>query len=261
MTPPHDLAELVRNGKPVRGFWINLSDPAIAQIAAIAGYDWVMIDTEHNPLTESDVQGMLYAVAGHKTAAVVRIRSNREEHVKWVLDAGASGIIIPCLRDGGDAREAVAICKYHPLGRRGFGPNRATGFWSNSSYVRTANERVMLIGQVELASAISDIDQICGTPGLDAIWIGPGDLAQSLGHPGEPDHQDVSVAIDQIISAANAYRMPWGIPVGSAADYKRYVSKGAVLLTVGSDTRLLRMGTENLIASLKKSEADEPNNN
>lgn len=261
MTPSRHLAELVRSGKPVKGFWINLSDPAIAQIAAIAGYDWVMIDTEHNPLTESDVQGMLYAIAAYETAPVVRIRSNREEHVKWVLDAGASGIIVPSLRDAGDAREAVAICKYYPLGRRGFGPNRATGFWSNSSYVRTANERVLLIGQVELASAIRDIDQICGTAGLDAIWIGPGDLAQSLGHPGEPNHQDVFDAIDQIISAANAHRMPWGIPVVSAADYERYVARGAVLLTVGSDTRLLRMGTENLIASLRNSKEDEQRNN
>ena len=253
MVPSPRLAQLVGSKKPACGFWINLADPAIAEIAAIAGFDWIMIDTEHNPLTESEVQAMLYALGRYPTAGVVRIRSNREEHVKWVLDAGASGVIVPSLRDAADAREAVKICKYHPLGQRGFGPNRASGFWSNADYVRTANERILLVGQVELVSAVNDIDQICGTAGLDAIWIGPGDLAQSLGHPGQADHPEVSAVIDSVIAVANARRMPWGIPTASTADYKRYVARGAVLLTLGSDTRLLRNGTANLIASLRDS--------
>ena len=244
------LAQLVRSRQPACGFWINLTDPGIAEIAAIAGYDWIMIDTEHNPITESEVQAMLYAVAGFPTTPVVRIRSNRDEHVKWVLDAGAGGIIVPSLRDAADAREAVAICKYHPLGRRGFGPNRASGFWSNADYVKTANERVLVVGQVELASAVNDVDAICEIAGLDAIWIGPGDLAQSLGYPERPDHPEVCAAIDRIIHAAIAHKMPWGIPTASAVDYQRYVARGAVLMTLGSDTRLLRAGTVSLVASV-----------
>ena len=242
------LACLLRERKPALGFWINLSDPAIAEIAALAGYDWVLIDTEHNPLTEAHVQGLLYAVNGSDVTGMVRVRANREEHVKWVLDAGAGGVIIPSVEDAADARHAVEICKYHPLGRRGYGPNHASGFWSRTTeYLANANRDILLICQIELASAVAEVEEICQIEGIDGIWIGPTDLAQSLGHLGDPAHPDVRAAVDKVIETANALGKPWGIPVGTLPDLERYIGRGGQVMVMGSDTRMLRVGTTEIV--------------
>jgi 2-keto-3-deoxy-L-rhamnonate aldolase RhmA len=247
------LARLIQQKRPAAGLWINLSDPAIAELAGIAGYDWVMIDTEHNPITEAHVQGLLYACSAFDMTPVVRVRSNSEEQVKWVLDAGAGGVVIPSMRDAADARHAVEITKYHPLGRRGFGPNHASGFGARSlEYLQSANSDVLLIGQVELASAVAEIDAITQIEGLDAIWIGPADLAQSLGHPGRLDHPDVRSAISRVIEEAQQHQKPWGIPTGTQEDFESYVRRGGLVMTLGSDTRVLRGGFENLSNQAKQ---------
>lgn len=247
------LARLIHERQPGIGLWINLSDPAIAELAGIAGYDWVMIDTEHNPMTEAQVQALLYACSGFDMTPVVRVRFNSEEQVKWVLDAGAGGVVIPSMHDAADARHAVEITKYHPLGRRGFGPNHATGFGSRSvEYLRTANSDVLLIGQVELASAVAEIDAIAQIDGLDAIWIGPADLAQSLGHPGQLGHPDVRNAISQVIESAHRHHKPWGIPTATPDDFENYVRRGGIVMMLGSDTRVLRGGFENFSNKAKE---------
>jgi len=245
------LAKLVAERKPALGFWMNLGDPAIAQIAAIQGYDWVMLDTEHNPLTETQVQAMIYALGQYEVTPVIRVRANREEHVKWVLDAGAGGIIIPAVRDAADARLAVSISKYAPLGRRGFGPNRASGFWSNPNYTAAANHEIMLICQIEVASALAEVEEICRIPGIDAIWIGPGDLAQSLGHLGNPAHPDVRAATDKIVETANRCHKPWGVPAATVDEYRRWVARGGLLMTLGSDTRILAARAGELVAQAR----------
>ena len=155
MRPSNRLARLLRENTPAVGMWINMCDPAVAQIAAIAGYDWVMIDNEHNPFNESQVQGLMHALGGHDVTPVVRVRANRTEHVKWVLDTGAGGLVIPSIRDAADAAEAVRITKYHPLGARGFARNRVTGvFIDDEGYVAQANRDIVLICQIELGSAV-----------------------------------------------------------------------------------------------------------
>jgi 2-keto-3-deoxy-L-rhamnonate aldolase RhmA len=210
-----------------------------------------MVDSEHNPLTEAQVQAIIYAASAYDTTIVVRVRGNHEEHVKWVLDCGAGGVLIPVLRDAADARHAVEICKYAPMGSRGFGPNRASGFWSNTEYVASANRNVFLICQIELASAVEAADEICRVKGLDGIWIGPGDLAQSLGYLNEPSHPKVQAAIDSVIEAANRNRMPWGMPAGNPDDYKRRVQSGGTLMVLGSDTRLIRTGAMELLRAAR----------
>jgi 2-keto-3-deoxy-L-rhamnonate aldolase RhmA len=235
------LAELIASGQPGIGFWINLGDPGLAQLASVAGYDWVLVDMEHNPFTETQVQGMIYAASASDVSCIVRVRANVEHDVKWILDSGASGIVIPGIRDSKEAREAVRISKYHPLGMRGYGPNRATGFWTHTDqYHARANNGVMLICQVELASAVEDIEAICRVEGVDGLWIGPTDLAQSLGHLGDPRHPDVKAAIDKVIAAANKSKRPWGIPTGTAEDFEQYVKRGGTLMVLGSDTGLLK---------------------
>ncbi len=242
------LSRLIREGKPALGMWVNLCDPGVVQLAALAGYDWVIIDNEHNPLTEAQVQGMLHAVGGYDVQTIVRVRANREEHVKWVLDSGAGGVIIPGARDAADARRAVEICKYHPLGSRGYGPNRASGYWTRGKeYTASANEEILLICQIELASAVAEVDEICRIDGIDGFWIGPTDLAQSLGHLGDAENPEVVAAIDRIIEAANRHGMPWGMPIGSVEACKSHVERGGTIIVLGSDSRMIRQTGSGLV--------------
>ena len=129
---------------------------------------------------------------------------------------------------------------------RGFGPNRASGYWTNSKeYLGTANNDILLISQIEHPDAVADIDEICQIEGIDGILIGPGDLAQSLGHLGDLHHAEIQATIDGIIETANRHRKPWGIPVSQLEDYKRYVERGGTVMLLGSDTRILRaMGSQ-----------------
>lgn len=235
------LAQLIRKGEPAVGMWVNTCDPAVAEIAGLAGYDWIMIDTEHNPFTEAQVQGLLYAAATGDMQTIVRVCANREEHVKWVLDSGAGGIIIPGTRDADDARHSVRIAKYHPLGSRGYGPHRASGFWTRGEeYTAGSNDDILLICQIELASAVDEIDEICRIEGIDGIWIGPTDLAQSLGHLADAQHDEVQAAIAQIIETATRHEMPWGIPAGTPDALEGHVEKGGTIMVCGSDTGMLR---------------------
>ena len=111
---------------------------------------------------------------------------------------------------------------------------------------------VSVLCQVELASAAAEIDQICQIPGIDGLWIGPTDLAQLLGHLGNPQHSDVEEVIDSIIEAANRHHKPWGIPTARVEDYEHYVKRGALIMSLGADTRLLKWGTSDLVTRARK---------
>ena len=234
------LAKLLSEKKPAVGTWLTLADPSIAIIFAQAGFDWVMVDNEHNPFTETQVQGFIHALRGTDVSCIVRVRGNDPAHIKWVLDAGADGIIVPWLENAADARRAVDAAKYYPVGKRGYGPLRATDFWEHKQdYDAYANQRVLLICQIERTSAVEDIDQIAQMPGIDGLWIGPTDLAQSVGQVGDPSHPEVQDCIARTIAAANQHGKAWGIPVGSVGDLIVYAKQGGTLMTIASSSSIL----------------------
>ncbi len=256
MEPSNKLSRLIRKKKPAVGLWINLCDPEIAHIAAVCGYDWVMIDMEHNPLTEADVQKMIYVLHGYDVQPIVRIRNNQGDHYKWVLDCGAGGVVVPGVKDASDAMAAVRHCKYSPLGERGYGPNRVSDFFTKEKeYVSRANEDILLICQIELNSAVREIDEICQIPGIDGLWIGPTDLAQSLGHIGNAQDAEVQAAVGTVIASANRSGMSWGIPTGAIDMYNDYVQKGGRIMVLGSDTRILRTTGTDLVKQAKERSA------
>jgi len=241
------FAQLLAEKKPALGCWITLTDPGIAIILANAGYDWVMVDTEHNPFTETQVQGIIHALRDTDVTPIIRVRGNDPAHIKWVLDTGAGGIIIPVLDNAEDVLRAVQAAKYYPLGNRGYGPLRATDFWAHTKeYNARANKEILLICQVECPGAVNEIEKIVQIDGLDGIWIGPGDLAHSMGHMGNVNHPDVQASIIRVIKAAIKHGKPWGIPVRTVEDMLRYVRQGALLMTLGSDSFLLSSSSAQL---------------
>ena len=251
------LVQLLKEGRPAIGCWITLTDPGIGIILHNAGVDWVMVDTEHHPFTEADVQGIIQALRPTETSCVVRVRGNDPAHIKWVLDTGADGIIVPMLESAEDAQLAVKAAKYHPLGGRGYGPLRATQFWADKqAYDVNANEQILLICMIEHPGAVRDIDRIAQMPGIDGLWIGPDDLSHAMGHLGNAKHPDVKLAISQVIDAANQHGKPWGIPVGDMETLVHYVNRGGLIMTVGSSSNLLSQAATEKVAGARQSIAD-----
>ena len=251
------LAKLVKNGTPAIGTWMTLSDPGIIYILANAGFDWVWVDTEHNPFNETQLQAVIYAARAAGISPIVRVRKNDESLIKFALDLGAEGVVVPGIIDADDAKKAVNFARYAPLGTRGYGPIRATNFWAKKAeYNKNAAENILLICQIERESALNDVENICQVPGIDAIFIGPADLSQSMGHPGDFKHPDVVEGIKKIIETAKKYNKMWGITAAGSEEYIEYTKQGALLVTSGSDSRFMvesaaKRGTE-ILKALKE---------
>ena len=234
------LARLLHEKLPAVGGWINMVDPLVPVIFANAGYDWLLIDMEHHPFTETQVQSMFHAVRHMDVTPVVRVRGNDPGFIKWVLDAGAGGIVVPMIENYAEAVKAVDAVKYPPMGSRGFSPLRVTDNWATlQEYRARANEEVLAVCQIEREGAVRDIEKIVELPGCDAVWIGPGDLSNSMGFPGDPNHPRVQETIEHVIQIATQADKPWGKPVRTIEDFSACVRQGALLMVLGSDTFFL----------------------
>ncbi len=230
------LVNLLKQKKPSIGGWVNLCDPGVIVIMAHAGYDWLLIDNEHHPFTESQIQTMILASKETNITPIVRVRGNDASHIKWVLDTGAGGIMVPMLESVNDVKKAISYSKYPPTGNRGYSPLRATDFLAfKQEYEQTANEEVLLICQIEQVSAVDEIEEIVKLQ-VDGVWIGQADLSFSMGYKGNMKHPDVQKAVEKVISAANKHNKPWGTTTANQEDFKKRINQGALLLISGSDS-------------------------
>lgn len=246
------LAKLIQERKPSLGGWICLGDPGVAVIMAHAGYDWLLIDNEHHPFTETQIQSMIYALRETKTTPIVRVRGNDPSHIKWVLDSGAGGIMVPMIENANDVRKAISYSKYKPLGNRGYSPVRATDFWAyKQEYEERANKEVLLICQIEQPSAVEEIEEIVKLP-VDGIWIGYADLSYSMGYKGDFKHPEVQKSIEKVIETANKYNKPWGMPAATTQDFALRVKQGALLMSSGSDVYFLITGSKERVTQCRK---------
>ena len=195
-----DLKRRLRDGATALGAWLSIADPAVAEIMAGAGFDYILIDTEHAPWSLESLQTTLLAFRGMPTVPIVRVPWNDQVHVKQALDVGADGVLAPMVRSAAEARALVAAAKYPPDGIRGFGPRRASDYGRNiDAYVTGANAATIVIPQIEDVGAAEAIDEILAVPGVDALCIGPNDLSGSAGVLRQHDHPVVRGAIDRIL--------------------------------------------------------------
>ncbi|MCS6817641.1 MAG: HpcH/HpaI aldolase/citrate lyase family protein [Blastocatellia bacterium] len=245
----HRLKERIRNGELVLGSWIALTDPYAVEVMAEAGFDWLVIDMEHCPIGIESLRDILIALKGGTAAPIVRVGDNRPDLFKMALDLGAEGVLVPLVETVQDARRAVEACRYPPLGSRGFGPVRASQYFTRlEEYVRRANEELVLILQIETVAAVRDLEALMAVPGVDAIFIGPGDLASSMGFIGESDHPEVRRAIEEIMARARAVRFPFGILTRTPEEAAWAAAQGATLVTIGGDLGFLLQGAHQTLA-------------
>lgn len=193
-----DLKTKLLNRQLTIGSWITIGHPAIPEILATAGFEWLVIDIEHTTIDLSMVQVLISTIQASGMAALVRVSKNEEVVIKRVLDAGADGIIVPMICSADDARTAVAYAKYPPLGRRGVGLARAqkygTGFESYKDWVA---KNIVVIAQIEHFEGINNLEEIIKVEGIDGTIIGPYDLSGSYGIPGQYNEPIVLEALDK----------------------------------------------------------------
>jgi len=233
---------------------VTLPSAAIAEILADLGFDWLFIDGEHGPLETGDILAILQAV-GNRVACVVRVPGAEEAPIKKILDQGAEGIIVPQVNTVEQAARVVRYARYSPSGSRGVGLARAHGYGMRfQEYLETANERVAVIVQAEHVRAVENIESIVKVEGIDAILLGPYDLAASLGKMGQIDDPAVTDAIGQVTRTCQAAGIPLGYFGVSAAALRPFMERGYTLITAGVDTLFLAGAARRLLEELRGSQ-------
>jgi 2-dehydro-3-deoxyglucarate aldolase len=248
--PPH-FRQRLQQGDLLFGVGVTLSAPAVSELLAEAGFDWLFLDAEHAPLEPSALQAMLQA-AGRQVAGIVRVPSLTEADIKHVLDVGATGIVVPQVHNAELAGAAVRWARYYPEGTRGMGVYRANHYgFQVSEYLQQAAEQTVVVVQAESAEAVRSIDAIVQVPGVDAVLIGPYDLSASLGHPGDLVHPDFLDAVERITLACQAASMPLGIFGMNAAAVRPYIARGYRLILMSVDTLLLGQAARELLSAAR----------
>jgi 2-keto-3-deoxy-L-rhamnonate aldolase RhmA len=238
-------------GEMLLGSMVTLPSPAAAEILVEIGYQWLFVDGEHGPLETAEVLAILHAV-GDRVPCIVRVPAAAEVPIKKMLDLGAAGIIAPQVNTAQQAADVVAWSRYAPQGRRGVGLARAHGYGMKfQEYVESANQEISVIVQAEHVEAVENIEQIVQVEGIDAVLLGPYDLAASLGKMGQVDDPEVTGAIDRITSACQAAGVPLGIFGVSADAIRPYMEKGYNLVVAGTDTIFLASAAGRMLSELQ----------
>ncbi len=242
----------LKAGKPQIGLWSSLCSNIAAEIIAGAGFDWVLIDTEHSPNELQGVQSQLQAFAAYPTMPVLRPAWNDMVLMKRYLDIGVQSFLVPFVQNAEEARRAVSYTRYPPQGVRGVSTSvRANRYGRVKDYHKLAGDQICMLVQAETRTALKNLDEILAVEGVDGVFVGPQDLAADLGHLTNPAHPDVQAAIaDAFARIRKANKSP-GIVVSNEADARKWLDHGGLFVAVGSDQNILARQTEALVAKYK----------
>jgi 4-hydroxy-2-oxoheptanedioate aldolase len=251
--PVNRLKRELRDGRVQIGLWSQLASPLGAEVVAGAGFDFIVLDTEHAPNEVPTVLAQLQAMTGGTASGVVRVAWNDPVLFKRVLDLGAQSVLVPYVQSADEARRAVAATRYPPHGVRGVAAvTRANRFGRVKDYATRAHEELCVIVQLETREALQNLEAIAAVEGVDVLFIGPSDLAASLGHPGANAHPEVRAAIDDAIRRICAAGKAAGILAPLEADARHFLEIGCRFVAVGSDVGLLARDSEALAAKFKR---------
>ena len=250
---PHNaFKEKLLAGEVQIGLWTSLASAYAAEVVAGSGFDWLLLDTEHSPGAVDSVLAQLQAVAPYPVSPIVRPDTNDTVLIKRYLDIGVQTLLIPYVQTAEEARGAVAAMRYPPKGVRGVGgTTRATVFGRVPGYAKIAEQELCLLVQIETEEALERLEEIAVVDGVDGVFIGPNDLAASLGHLGDLKHEDVIGAIVSALIRLKAMGKPAGILTPDEDFARRCLKLGATFVAVGSDIGVLARGTEALAARFK----------
>lgn len=238
--PRNHFKAAIREGRAQIGIWCSIPGSDNAEALATCGFDWIMIDTEHSTVGLDTVKAMLQAAAAYPVQTVVRPGWNDAVEIKRLLDAGAMTFLVPYVQNAEEAARAVSAVRYAPQGTRGVaGITRASRYGTVEGYLQRANDEICLLVQVETAAALTRIEEIAAVDGVDGIFVGPADLAASMGFPGNTSAPQVQAAIVDAITRIRACGKPAGIHTPDQGLLKLAVAAGSVFTSVGEDRAIL----------------------
>jgi len=235
--------QLVAGESPV-GSWVSLGAPAAAEAAGGLGFDFLVVDTEHTPLSVESAGELVRAVdAAGDTDTVVRVPENDTTQVKRALDLGASGVMAPNIERAAAAESLVSATRYPPEGVRGVAGSRANGYGAHTKeYFETANDAIAVLPQIESAAGVENAEDIARVDGVDTLFLGPADLSANLGCFGEYDDPAFRDALDRVLAAGEAAGIPVGTLATSPAEIDMWHDRGLDYLIAGTDIGYLREG-------------------
>lgn len=237
-------------GEPLLGTLLSLPSAAVAEVLDDVGFDWLFVDGEHGPFDATDVLAVVRAARA--TPCLVRVPPRTDAAIGRALDAGAAGVIVPQVHDAEMALHAAALCRFPPEGRRGVGITRANGYGRRIREQLAGDDGgAVVVVQAESAEAVEHIEAIARVPGVDAVLIGPNDLAASLGRPGMQQHAEVQRAIARIVDTCLAADRRVGIFGADAGAVRPWVERGATLVVAGADALLLGAAARTLLSTLR----------
>lgn len=223
--------------RPQIGLWLSMADPYLAEAAATCGYDWLLVDGEHAPNDVRSTLAALQSVAAHGAQPVVRVVEGGTALIKQMLDIGARTLLVPMVDTASQARAIVAATQYPPHGIRGVGSavGRASQWSARSDYLNVADDEVCLLVQAETVTALQNLTAICAVEGVHGVFIGPADLAASMGHRGNPGHPEVQAAIEGAMKTIIASGKAAGTLTSDPVLAQRYLDLGCTFVAVGVD--------------------------
>lgn len=246
------VKKALKEGKVVLAATVTTPSAEVAASLANAGFDFLWIEMEHSPITLESLRDMVLATRGLRAMPFTRVPVNQPWMAKRVLDSGSLGVIFPFTTTRELAEQAVAACRYPPLGVRGFGPGLASSRWGmgGNEYAKWANDNVAVIIIVEEKKAVENIEQIASVRGIDALFIGANDLSYSLGVGGQLDHPLMQEAIGRIVAAAKKNNVPLGYPASNPQQIKKLMEQGFRLFQGSSDIGFMQAGARQMLSGV-----------
>jgi 4-hydroxy-2-oxoheptanedioate aldolase len=246
------MKQIWREGRCVTMGWLSISNGFTAEVMARQGFDALVVDMQHGLTDMANLWPMLQAISQTDTVPVVRVAWNDPATIMKALDFGAYGILVPLINTAEDAAKAVAACRYPPVGMRSSGPVRAVHY-GGADYVAKANDEIVVMGMVETKEGLANLDAICATPGLDAIYIGPSDLAFAIDMAPRPDNTDPKhmATCDKIRETAQKHGKKACMHCASAAFAAGAIKRGFDLVMLTSDLASMVAGVRRQLDELK----------
>lgn len=248
------IREQVLSGRFMAGAWCNLASSITTEMAAIAGFDWILIDQEHGPGDNITLLQQIQAIGDRPSAPIVRIAWNEMPRFKRALDLGASGIMIPYIETADDAARAVGYLRYPPEGQRGVAMSpRAAGFGTNfETYYSEANRNLLAVTQIETGKAVQNAKEIAEVDGVDVLFVGPVDLSISAGLPGRFDDPNFRALLSKVASTATGAGKAAGILLPSGQQIEMVYEMGFHFVAVGSDGGIVMQGMKTNRATMAR---------
>mgnify|MGYP001334604963 CR=1 FL=1 len=247
------VRQKLSQGSPVIGTFVGLQSANVAELMGHSGFDFVVIETEHNALDSAEIEHVLMAVGNTEAIPIVRIPSSDKVFIQKALDIGAMGIVVPSVKSAEEARNIVSATRFPPLGTRSWGPLRASKYtFDNEDYFKNANDNILIVLIVETVDAVNNLEQIADVPGIDVLFLGPWDMCLSLGlDPLYQPHDEIGEVLEKMIQVSKERDTSAGAGASSTGDIAGRIDQGVTFISYGPDYALLSAAAQDGVKAFR----------